>query len=166
MIADCLGARISHPANSPPRCGQPADYPECRRTCAPQTDGGSDASMSWMHHLWHARSTRSSRASGNLPQFSPAHSFLALPQVPVWAMRCMRPRRENFGPRIPSTTRLDWADLDTGPKLLVPRAFDPATGTLRLITEAMIYRLRAFRDEGSAVWDIGVCFEIKTAPTP
>ncbi len=62
--------------------------------------------------------------------------------------------------------QLDWirADLDTGPKLLVPRAFDPATGTLRLITEAMIYRLRAFRDEGSAVWDIGVCFEIKTRP--
>ena len=60
--------------------------------------------------------------------------------------------------------QLDWirADLDTGPKLLVPRAFDPTTGTLRLITEAMIYRLRAFRDEGSAVWDIGVCFQIKT----
>jgi hypothetical protein len=59
--------------------------------------------------------------------------------------------------------QLEWirADLDTGPKLLVPRAFDPATGILRIVTEAMIYRLRAFRDEGSAVWDIGVCFELK-----
>jgi hypothetical protein len=59
--------------------------------------------------------------------------------------------------------QLDWirADLDTGAKLLVPRPFDPATGTLRLITDAMTYRLKAFRDEGSAVWDIGFCVELK-----
>jgi hypothetical protein len=59
--------------------------------------------------------------------------------------------------------QLDWirADLDTGPKLLVPRPFDPATGSLRLITDAMVYRLRAFRDEGSAVWNIGFCNELK-----
>ena len=60
--------------------------------------------------------------------------------------------------------QLDWsrADLDTGAKLLVPRAFDPAIDTLRLVTEAMLYRLRAFRyDDGSAPWDIAVCVEIK-----
>ena len=60
--------------------------------------------------------------------------------------------------------QLDWirADLDTGAKLLVPRAFDPAIDTLRLVTVAMLYRLRAFRyDDGSAAWDIAVCVEIK-----
>jgi hypothetical protein len=58
--------------------------------------------------------------------------------------------------------QLDWirADLDTGAKLLVPRSFDPAD-TLRVVTEAMMYRLRAFRHEdGSATWDIAVCVEI------
>jgi hypothetical protein len=59
--------------------------------------------------------------------------------------------------------QLDWirADLDTGPKLLVPQPFDPANGTLRLITDAMTYRLKAFRDDGSAVWDIGFCVDVK-----
>jgi hypothetical protein len=60
--------------------------------------------------------------------------------------------------------QLDWirADLDTGAKLLVPRPFDPASDALRVVTEAMLYRLRAFRhDDGSAAWDIGVCVEIK-----
>lgn len=55
--------------------------------------------------------------------------------------------------------QLDWvrADLDGGATLLVPKTFDPATSLLRLITDTMIYKLRAFRDEGAAVWDIGVC---------
>jgi hypothetical protein len=60
--------------------------------------------------------------------------------------------------------QLDWirADLDTGAKLFVPRLFDPSIDTHRLVTEAMLYRLRAFRhDDGSAAWDIGVCVEIK-----
>ncbi len=59
--------------------------------------------------------------------------------------------------------QLDWvrADLDTGAKLLVPRPFDPRTGTLRIITDAMIYRLKAHRDDGSAVWDIGSCVGLK-----
>lgn len=58
--------------------------------------------------------------------------------------------------------QLDWirADLDTGAKLLVPQPFEPTSGTLRLITDAMIYRLKAFRDEGSAVWDIAFCVEV------
>jgi hypothetical protein len=55
--------------------------------------------------------------------------------------------------------QLEWvrADLDTGATLLVPRDFDPATSWFRLVTETMIYKLRAFRDEGTAVWDIAVC---------
>lgn len=59
--------------------------------------------------------------------------------------------------------QLDWirADLDTGAKLLVPQPFDPAIGTLRLITDAMTYRLKAFRDDGSAVWNIGFCVDVK-----
>lgn len=55
--------------------------------------------------------------------------------------------------------QLDWvrADLDQGATLLVPREFDPATSWLRLITDTMIYRLRAFRNEGAPVWDVVVC---------
>lgn len=55
--------------------------------------------------------------------------------------------------------QLDWvrADLDHGATLLVPRGFDPATSWLRLVTDTMVYRLRAFRDEGAPVWDIAVC---------
>lgn len=55
--------------------------------------------------------------------------------------------------------QLDWirADLDGGATLLVPRSFDPATDTIRLVTSTMVYRLGAFRDEGVAVWDITVC---------
>ncbi|MCV9916946.1 hypothetical protein OIV57_33065, partial [Burkholderia pseudomallei] len=55
--------------------------------------------------------------------------------------------------------QLDWirADLDGGATLLMPRSFDPATDTIRLVTSTMIYRLTAFRDEGAALWDIAVC---------
>tara|TARA_R100000365_G_C2748676_1_gene81189 strand:+ start:1494 stop:3026 length:1533 start_codon:yes stop_codon:yes gene_type:complete len=55
--------------------------------------------------------------------------------------------------------QLDWvqADIDGGATLLVPRQFDPASTWLKLVTDNMIYRLRAFRDEGAVVWDIGVC---------
>ena len=55
--------------------------------------------------------------------------------------------------------QIEWvrADLDGGATLLVPRTFDPATSWLRLITDAMIYKLRAFREEGSVVWDVAVC---------
>jgi len=55
--------------------------------------------------------------------------------------------------------QLDWvqADLDGGATLLVPRAFDPTKAHLRLVTENMVYRLRAFRDGGAVLWDIAVC---------
>jgi molybdopterin-guanine dinucleotide biosynthesis protein len=59
--------------------------------------------------------------------------------------------------------QLDWvrADLDQGATLLIPREFDPATSWLRLVTDTMIYRLRAFRNEGTPVWDIAVCQEVE-----
>ncbi|AFK54012.1 DEAD/DEAH box helicase [Tistrella mobilis] len=54
--------------------------------------------------------------------------------------------------------QLDWvqADLDAGATLLVPQAFDPGRSQLRLVTDNMVYRLRAFRDGGVALWDIAV----------
>lgn len=54
--------------------------------------------------------------------------------------------------------QLDWvqADLDAGATLLVPDTFDPGRTQLRLVTDNMVYRLRAFRDGGSALWDIAV----------
>jgi hypothetical protein len=60
--------------------------------------------------------------------------------------------------------QLEWvrADLDGGATLLVPRAFDPATSWLRLVTDAMVYRLRAFRDEGAPIWDVAVCQAVDT----
>jgi hypothetical protein len=55
--------------------------------------------------------------------------------------------------------QLDWvrADFDGGTTLLVPRTFDPATSWLKLVTDSMIYGLRAYRHEGAAVWDTAVC---------
>jgi hypothetical protein len=55
--------------------------------------------------------------------------------------------------------QLEWVqgDLDSGATLLVPRIFDPGTSGLRLITNTMIYKLQAFPDAGSAVWDVAVC---------
>jgi len=54
--------------------------------------------------------------------------------------------------------QLDWvqADLDAGATLLVPEAFDPGRSHLRLVSDNMVYRLRAFRDGGAALWDIAV----------
>jgi AAA domain len=49
-------------------------------------------------------------------------------------------------------------DVDSGATLLVPRTFDPATSSVRLVTDAMVYRLR---DDGAAVWDIAVCQSAK-----
>ena len=54
--------------------------------------------------------------------------------------------------------QLDWvqADLDAGATLLVPRDFDPTRSQLRLVTDNMVYRVRAFRDAGATFWDIAV----------
>jgi hypothetical protein len=54
--------------------------------------------------------------------------------------------------------QLNWiqADLDTGATLIVPRRFNAKTGTLGLVTDAMFYRLRAYRQDGAAQWDIAV----------
>ena len=55
--------------------------------------------------------------------------------------------------------QLEWvqADLDSGATLIVPKSFDPATSRFKLVTDNAIYKLRAFQDEGTAVWDIAIC---------
>lgn len=55
--------------------------------------------------------------------------------------------------------QLDWvqADIDGGASLLVPRNFDPSKTWITLVTDSMVYKLRAFRDEGAVVWDVAVC---------
>lgn len=59
--------------------------------------------------------------------------------------------------------QLDWvrADLDGGVTLLVPQPFDPSTSRLRFVTDMMCYSLRAFRDDGAAVWDLAVCSRVE-----
>ena len=58
--------------------------------------------------------------------------------------------------------QLDWvrADLDGGATLLVPRS-DGDRPRLRLVTQNTIYHLRAFRDEGVALWDLAVCQDME-----
>jgi hypothetical protein len=59
--------------------------------------------------------------------------------------------------------QLNWiqADIETGTTLIVPRRFDPAIGTMRLVTDTMVYRLRPYRKEGAVQWDIAVCFSVE-----
>lgn len=56
----------------------------------------------------------------------------------------------------------DWirAELESGVTLLAPKDFTPS-GSLRLISNTMEYRLSALLDEDGASWDIAVCQEIK-----
>lgn len=58
--------------------------------------------------------------------------------------------------------QLDWvrADLDRGSTLLVPRAFDPATGKLQLISTTMVYDLSPMWSDGVAAWDVAVCSHV------
>ena len=58
--------------------------------------------------------------------------------------------------------QLNWiqADLDTGATLIVPRQFDPGTGTMRLVTEASVYRLKPHRRAASTQWDIAFCISV------
>lgn len=64
--------------------------------------------------------------------------------------------------------QLDWVrgDLDGGAVLMVPRTFDPASGQLRLVTNNMVYRLRAFRDAGAVLWDVAVCQAVEARDKP
>ena len=59
--------------------------------------------------------------------------------------------------------QLDWvqADLDGGATLLVPKDFPEGASWLRLVTNNMAYRLRAFRTGGAARWDIGSCQSVE-----
>lgn len=58
--------------------------------------------------------------------------------------------------------QLEWvrADLDGGATLLVPKEFELASSRLKLVTNSMVYQLRAFRDEGTPIWDIAVCQDV------
>ncbi len=60
-------------------------------------------------------------------------------------------------------SQLDWVrgDLDGGARLLVPKAFDPANGRLRLVTANMAYDLGAVRQDGVAAWDVAVCTRVE-----
>ena len=59
--------------------------------------------------------------------------------------------------------QIEWvqADLDGGATLLVPKSFEPTTGRFKLVTDNAVYKLRAFQDEGSAVWDIAICHSVE-----
>lgn len=59
--------------------------------------------------------------------------------------------------------QLEWvrADLDGGCTLLIPRSFDPSD-QMMLVTDSMVYRLKAFVDEGVPVWDIALCSRVET----
>ena len=58
--------------------------------------------------------------------------------------------------------QLDWvrADLDRGATLLVPRAFDPTTGKLQLVSSTMVYDLTPMWSDGVAAWDVAVCSHV------
>lgn len=58
--------------------------------------------------------------------------------------------------------QLEWvrADLDGGTSLFVPKQFTPGTDSMKLVTSEMVYRLRAFNDGDTPVWDIAVCDEV------
>lgn len=57
--------------------------------------------------------------------------------------------------------QLEWvrADIANGATLLVPRRF-VAGNEMRLVTSEMVYRLKAFVDNGTPVWDIAECFDV------
>ena len=59
--------------------------------------------------------------------------------------------------------QLDWmrADLDGGVTLLVPKNFNSVTSRISLVSDTMVYHLKAFPDEGTAAWDIAVCSRIE-----
>lgn len=58
--------------------------------------------------------------------------------------------------------QLQWvrADIGNGTSLLIPPDFDPAAGSMQLVTASMVYSLRAFYDNGVPRWDIAVCNEV------
>lgn len=58
--------------------------------------------------------------------------------------------------------QLEWvrADIANGATLFVPRRFAAGTDTMRLVTSEMVYRLKAFVDNGTPVWDIAECVEV------
>ena len=59
--------------------------------------------------------------------------------------------------------QLRWvrADLANGTTLFIPPGFDPAGGSMKLVSTSMIYSLRAFLDNGTPRWDTAVCDRVE-----
>lgn len=157
MIADCLETVVQKTGEVYPKSGSliALDVPErvlLRRLVAPARMDHLDADSiaRAINDLIASVSRASSVRAGTFILFFDTQSKLgdAIYTVTSGEIPIDEYRRQ-----------LDWvrADLDQGATLLVPRDFDPATGWLRLVTDTMVYRLRAFRNEGAPVWDIAVC---------
>lgn len=58
--------------------------------------------------------------------------------------------------------QLEWvrADIAGGATLFVEKPFTPGTSVMKLVTSEMVYRLKAFVDNGTPVWDIATCVEV------
>ena len=58
---------------------------------------------------------------------------------------------------------LSWIrnEIDKGATLLVPRKFDPARSTLRLVTARAICDLKPALRDGVAVWDVAICQKVR-----
>lgn len=161
MIADCLDTVIQKTGEVYPKAGSPIalDVPErvlLRRLVTPARMDHLDADSiaRAISDLIASVSRASSVRAGTFILFFDAKAKLgdAVYTVTSGDIPIDEYRRQ-----------LDWirADLDQGVTLLIPREFDPATSWLRLVTDTMIYRLRAFRNEGTPVWDIAVCQEVE-----
>ena len=157
MIADCLETIIQKTGEVYPKSGSliSLDVPErvlLRRLVTPARMDHLDADSiaRAIRDLIASVSRASSVRAGTFIFFFDTQSKLgdAIYTITSGAIPVDEYRRQ-----------LDWvrADLDQGATLLIPREFDPATSWLRLVTDTMIYRLRAFRNEGAPVWDIVVC---------
>lgn len=161
MIADCLETIVQNTGEVHPKPGAPItlDIPErvlLRRLVTPGRMDHLDADSiaRSINDLIASVSRASSVRTGTFILFFDPKSKLgdAVYTVTSGEIPIDEYRRQ-----------LDWirADLDQGASLLVPQEFDPGLSSLRLVTDTMIYRLRAFRNEGTAVWDIAVCQEVE-----
>jgi hypothetical protein len=59
--------------------------------------------------------------------------------------------------------QLQWvqADLANGVTLLIPPNFEPARSRMRLVSNTMIYTLRALQEDGASLWDVAVCSSVE-----
>jgi hypothetical protein len=55
------------------------------------------------------------------------------------------------------------ADITNGTTFLIPPEFEPLAGKMQLVSNSMIYWLRAFHENGVALWDIAVCYRVEVS---